>query len=355
MTKTTLFKIISLTLVPLLAIELTLNLLFIFKDTLLPIIKKGVNTFTSPHLNQGMWQEFNQVNKFEHFSHILHRRKPFKGEFINITEDRNRVTINPSINDSSKLKKIWFFGGSTMWGTGSENDSLTIPSLSVKLLNQIDSTHDYFGVNFGESGFNSTMEFIQFIMALRIEKPDIVIFLDGVNDCMNAYINGFPDAEPNYHTNKYILENKKDPDYSISKIINILKRFKIIESFRSKKFYEKNTNLEESVAKVLTSNWKLINDLCLINDIEFYTFLQPNAFTGDYGKKYSYGNEKNNFYKETYNFIKIKNSNKTYFHDISNIMPLDYKYFYDNWCHTNSKGNKIIANKIVEKIIYKKL
>ena len=105
MTKTTLFKIISLTLVPLLAIELTLNLLFIFKDTLLPIIKKGVNTFTSPHLNQGMWQEFNQVNKFEHFSHILHRRKPFKGEFINITEDRNRVTINPSINDSSKLKK----------------------------------------------------------------------------------------------------------------------------------------------------------------------------------------------------------------------------------------------------------
>ena len=355
MTKNTLFKIIAFILVPLLAIEITLNLLFIFNDTLLPVIKKSVSTFTSPHLNRGMWQEYNQINKFEHFSHILHRRRPFKGKFINITKDRNRVTINPLINDSTKLKKIWFFGGSTMWGTGSENDSLTIPSLSVKILNQIDSTNDYFGVNFGESGFNSTMEFIQFIIALRIEKPDIVIFLDGVNDCMNAYINGLPDAEPNYYINKNILENKKDPDYSVSKIIYILKRFKILESYRSTKFYGKNTNLERSVAKVLTSNWKLINDLCLINDIDFYTFLQPNAFTGDYGEKYSNSSETSSFYKETYNYVKLKNSNKTYFYDISNIMPLDYKYFYDDWCHTTSKGNKIIANKIVEQIISKKL
>ena len=39
-----------------------------------------------------------------------------------------------------------------------------------------------------------------------------------------------------------------------------------------------------------------------------------------------------------------ENINKKYFHDLSNIMPIDYKYFYDGWC--SSLGNEIMPNQL---------
>ena len=267
----------------------------------------------------------------------------------NSIKNLGTVLINPALTDSSFLKTIWFFGGSTMWGTGAENDSVTIPSLVIQLLNERDDGFKYFGVNFGESGFTSTSSLIQLLISLRNAKPNAIIFLDGVNDCGNSFISGLPDVENEYLIKKYIIENKKDPDYSISKIIYFMKRFGVIKSIRNKVYYEENLNLDQKSAEIITSNWKIVNDLCKINNISFDAFLQPNALVGDYGKKYSTDSKMKSFYTRTYNKIASKNRNKKYFHDISNTMPDDYKYFYDGWCHTSSNGNKIIAISIVSK------
>ena len=98
------------------------------------------------------------------------------------------------------------------------------------------------------------------------------------------------------------------------------------------------------------TNWEIVNDLCSIHNIRFNAFLQPNALIGDYGKKYSTDSKMKSFYTSTYNMIVLKNMGKKYFHDISNIMPNDYRYFYDGWCHTSSKGNLIIAKSILSNL-----
>ena len=301
-----------------------------------------------------MWKEYFEAGNFDHISHVGHKRSPYQGNYVNIDSNRNRHTINPTIKDTSYLKTIWFFGGSTMWGTGAENDSMTIPSLVIQMLNESDNDFSYKGVNYGESGYTSTSSLIQLLISLRDDKPNFIIFLDGVNDCGNSFISGLPDVENNYLTKRYIVENKKDPDYSISKIIYFMKRFGLIKSDRYKIYYKENLNLDQKIAEIITSNWRIVNDLCNIQDISFYAFLQPNALVGDYGKKYSPDSKMKSFYKSTYENVISKNIQKKYFHDLSNIMPIDYKYFYDGWCHTSSVGNAVIAKSIISKLNIKK-
>jgi len=241
-----------------------------------------------------------------------------------------------------------------MWGTGAENDSVTIPSLVIQMLNESDNGFNYNGVNFGESGYTSTSSLIELLISLRNGKPDFIIFLDGVNDCGNAFTSGLPDVENEFLIKKYIVENKKDPDYSISKIIYFMKRFGLAKSARHKIYYKENLNLDQKIAEIITSNWEIVNDLCKAQNISFDAFLQPNALVGDYGKKYSTDSKMKSFYKNTYKKVVSKNIKKKYFHDLSNIMPDDYEYFYDGWCHTSSIGNIIIAKSIVSKFNEKK-
>ncbi len=352
MSKETIFKIISIIIIPILFIEIFLNILYLFRQEINPIIRDRIATILNKNTDvkiKEMWKEYSKAGKFDHLSHVSHKRSPYKGNYINIDINRNRHTVNPTITDSSLLKTVWFFGGSTMWGTGAENDSVTIPSLVIQMLNESDNNFSYKGINFGESGYTSTSSLIQLLISLRNDKPDFIIFLDGVNDCGNSFTSGLPDVESNYLIKKYIVENKKDPDYSISKIIYFMKRFGLVKSVRHKIYYKENLNLDQKIAEIITSNWGIVNDLCNIQNIGFHAFLQPNALVGDYAKKYTPDSKMKSFYKSTYKNVISKNIKKKYFHDLSNIMPIEYKYFYDGWCHTSSIGNIIIAKSIVSK------
>lgn len=353
MNKENIFKFISVIIIPILIIELLFNILYLFRNEINPIIRSlvvRVNSIRSGTKINEMWVEYANSNNYDHISHLSHKRAPYQGTYININKNRNRHTINPIIKDSSRLKTVWFFGGSTMWGTGAENDSVTIPSLVIQMLNESDNNFDYTGVNFGESGYTSTSSLIQLLISLRTDKPDFIIFLDGVNDCGNSFISGLADVENEYLIKKYIIENKKDPDYSISKIIYFMRRLGLMKSVRNEVNYEENLNLELKISDIMTSNWGIVNDICNIRNISFHAFLQPNALVGDYSKKYSPSSRMKSFYNSTYINVISKNINKKYFHDLSNIMPIDYKYFYDGWCHTSSIGNEIIAKSIVSRL-----
>ena len=347
MYKETIFKITSVVIIPILFIEILLNILFLYRNEITRFIAVDLRNKVGVVKNKEMWKEYVKANQFEHISHLGHKRLPHKGTYINIDTNRNRHTINPTIKDTSHLKTVWFFGGSTMWGTGAENDSVTIPSLVIQMLNERDEDFDYVGVNFGESGYTSTQSMIQFLISLRTDKPDFIIFLDGVNDCGNSFNSGLADVESQYLIKKYIFENKKDPDYSISKIIFFMRRFGLMDSARNEVHYKENLNLDLKIAEIMTSNWGIVNDICNVQNISFNAYLQPNAFVGDYSKKYTPNSKMKSFYRSTYNNVILKNNKKKYFHDLSNIMPIDYEYFYDGWCHTSSIGNKIIAKSIV--------
>ena len=99
------------------------------------------------------------------------RRDPYDDEVVTIEPTwGSRVSTGHSTEDA-----IWFFGGSTMWGTGSGNES-TIPSYYSQRTGRS-------VWNLGESGFLSFQELVELNkMLARGLIPRAVVFYDGVND-----------------------------------------------------------------------------------------------------------------------------------------------------------------------------
>jgi hypothetical protein len=63
------------------------------------------------------WKEFSLSRPVLYHDYVLWRRAPFKGKFINISRDGTRLT--PGAECGANSYKVFTFGGSTMWGTGS--------------------------------------------------------------------------------------------------------------------------------------------------------------------------------------------------------------------------------------------
>src|SRR5436190_1034060 len=103
------------------------------------------------------------------------RREPFRGDTINIEGPYSqRRTINAGTNDQ---RTAYFFGGSTMWGTGSD-DSGTIPS-------QFAAITGIHSENFGETAYTAHQGLVLLLQLLQDgRRPDLVVFYDGINDAV---------------------------------------------------------------------------------------------------------------------------------------------------------------------------
>jgi lysophospholipase L1-like esterase len=101
------------------------------------------------------------------------KRKPFRGETVNIDESGKRIHRPPGKGEKGVVR---FFGGSTTWGTGVDDDD-TIPAL-------FNALHpDWTVHNHGESGYYSRQELESLINSVHLGEPvDLVVFYDGYND-----------------------------------------------------------------------------------------------------------------------------------------------------------------------------
>lgn len=106
-------------------------------------------------------------------------RKNQRGTYLNI-RDGHRVSYQPS----DPALTVWYFGGSTMYGS-SQRDDHTIPSVIAHL-----AEHDGINirsVNFGIESFNNYQETMAFAEALSDgPPPDLVVFYDGANELASA-------------------------------------------------------------------------------------------------------------------------------------------------------------------------
>lgn len=117
---------------------------------------------------------------------------PMTSPYLNIDADGNRVTWSKPARSGSPQRpvvRLFMMGGSTLWGTG-VRDEYTLASLLARRF--ADSTaYDLEVTNFGQIGYVSTQELIELYQLLRRgQRPDLVVFLDGVNDAFTAYQNG---------------------------------------------------------------------------------------------------------------------------------------------------------------------
>ncbi|MEP6571451.1 MAG: SGNH/GDSL hydrolase family protein [Gemmatimonadota bacterium] len=112
--------------------------------------------------------------------YVYWQRQAFAGQFINVDSTGFRRTIQAAPVGANP-RRVWFFGGSTLWGTW-QRDSHTIPSLVSAGLSQRGITNVEVR-NFGETGYVFTQEVLRLVLELQAgERPDVVVFYDGAND-----------------------------------------------------------------------------------------------------------------------------------------------------------------------------
>ena len=316
-------------------------------------------TFSNKEISLKVFEELGKTQaKYKSF--IGWRREKVNFKYTNVAGPYNvRKSKGEAINDS-----VWFFGGSTMWGSGA-TDSQTIPSHFFDLTN----TSVY---NFGESGWTSRQSLNQLINAIGDDyKPSAVIFYDGVNDvifqCRSEYIT-LP-----IHNREFKLKNSVKPfgeifkskflKFITSPYIDLGKKFNIKllsgNSINSKE-YNCDTNKEKAsiIAKHLVNNWRTAYALSKSHGFQFYGILQPTLFTTTTNYEYltSGAVKKNSQFEIQYNIVydeiikEIERNCELDKNFCSSMIDgrdwLDGKknIFWD-WCHLNSYGNRVIAQR----------
>lgn len=134
------------------------------------------------------WREHAASRYTEWHSYVYWRRRAYAGELI--TVDANGFRRTPHVQPRSE-RRIWLFGGSTVWGTGNRDSGTLAAQLEQIYLERAPEL----GVrvdNFGESGYVSRQSLTAFQSALNCpeEPADLAIFLDGANDVYAALQSG---------------------------------------------------------------------------------------------------------------------------------------------------------------------
>jgi hypothetical protein len=119
------------------------------------------------------FREFAELQTTHH-SYVGWRRLPYRGETITIDEHGFRATYQPP--EASPAKVIAFFGASTMWGSGSD-DEHTIPSAFAK------KHPDYRAFNFSETAHTAHQNLNGLVQVLVGGlEPDVVVFYNGSSE-----------------------------------------------------------------------------------------------------------------------------------------------------------------------------
>jgi lysophospholipase L1-like esterase len=174
----------------LLAGVLALNAL-VFNNTIKPLFyatSYAANRYLFPPEtgvdSQRYWLELEANRQRSEVPYIGGVGRAFVGEYINVSAAGVRQSVNV-VAETDAVPRVFFFGGSTMWGYGAR-DSHTIPSLTAA---QLDAAGNAAWVyNLGQNGYVMTSDRILFEQQLvRGDVPDVAVFYQGANDIVASF------------------------------------------------------------------------------------------------------------------------------------------------------------------------
>lgn len=138
---------------------------------------------SSHAINEAIADESFHAYNFAYEPWMMFRIADFHSEHVNVNGFERNSSPNQFINTSSKdTIDIFFFGGSGMYGYNVA-DAETIPSAFVKIVQKNNPVKSVRVRNFGIPLYYSKQELILLSsLIFSGNKPDIVVFLDGMDD-----------------------------------------------------------------------------------------------------------------------------------------------------------------------------
>lgn len=295
-----------------------------------------------------------------YYSYIVWKRDPFEGETIIVDENGFRKTTNSS---EISNEQFWFFGGSTLWGYGA-NDENTIPSLFAK-------KSGVYSMNFAQPSY-TTRQSINMLLShygsgnkLNNSTRTIISF-EGANDvaikCRYGVSLNAATQEPIVRRTlkqyRNVETNSLSPRYILEPAIKLVEKTKLKFSKKKENEYDcfGNESKADAVADSIVSEWKHFDAIAKRNGDKFIAILQPVLFHGNPQRKHLLKDkvvtekQLENQFRTVYPKIieKAKNSNFI-FYDFTSLYDTE-EYIYIDWCHMSPNGNKIIVDEIIKSL-----
>ena len=282
-------------------------------------------------------------------------------EFLNL-KGVQPTAHNPSGREGEKAKHIWMLGGSTTRCERVPYDQ-SIASFLAQGLNG-PGRQPAAVTNFGENTFNSVLE-IKYLQKLLMEStrpPDLIIFYDGVNDCIyfNEYRN--PHAHYGYRRFQSPVESYRRSPFGLLRPLMAA----LYESFTLETF----DRLRQAVEPVQPDDPKLVKEceavqqryahaqrLAAAYGAKFLVFWQPVIWmeTGKVDSEVSKREGKlaimkNRFLQFKQNFAVVYLTladhlkDEPYFTNFRNVLcPRPERVHDPDGIHLNEIGNRMVA------------
>jgi len=272
------------------------------------------------------------------------RRRPFQGQTI--TVEPGTQTRRTTQDGTAAGPTVYFFGGSTMWGTGSD-DARTIPSAYQRIAGGK-------VMNFGESGWVAHQSLNQ-LMRLYSEghRPDAVVFYDGVNDVSHKCRRetDFWADERQGQVRQALAYKPPEIGYYVQPLLFLARQAAaVLTSTQGERFYDCDTNPQkaELIAQQLISDWKIAAMLVQANGGRFYAYLQPVAYLSQTRLQHiRVGKTVGEQYRNLYPIIRRKMTQAGIGTDISTVLDKD-EFFYVDFAHISPNGNALVAARIAQ-------
>lgn len=298
-----------------------------------------------------------------YYDYITWRRNDYAGETINIVDGVRHTSHTGAIQAGSAGADLeyWFFGGSTTWGTG-VNDENTYPSVFA----------DSNGIpvkNFGESGYiaRQSLALLQntYIAKSKLgrETKRVVVFYDGVNEVLHRCRNEARGLGTGREAQ--IQQTLYGGNWSFyrtfAQLINYLGKISAgittSSAERAGSFYDCASDPLRAgfIADTLVSTWQQARTLAQANGDEFIAILQPVSFIGSADVSYldlsdAKKQELARQYETVYPLIvNAANASDIPFINLTDIYDRCTNCYID-FCHVGPQAHQMLVERMTKEI-----
>jgi hypothetical protein len=333
--------------------------------------REKVSYYSSQDWAEQYWYEHGLSVTQRYYPYVGWRRAPFKGKTIEI--DQNGMRLTPGADCSVTSFKVFTFGSSEMWGTGSPNWD-TIPANLQKGLEKL--RHGPVCVmNFAESAYVSTQDVIMLLLQLRSGNvPDVVVFYNIGGDVYSAYQSGQAGDFQNRnqlaarfeHGSPYIDHLRNTYSY---KLIDALMDKLTIAAPQQEPTEDQLVTYEsmgidaakltDLVVQDYFGNYKIVSALAQQYGFKYFFFLPPRIFGGnktltpeeqEMKRETESDPALSKLYTGVYQTVERKSSQYQNFYSLADIFDHYHGLIWIDGAHVTPIGNRLIAARILDVI-----
>lgn len=364
--------LLGLTLVFLLVVELLLRGAFALKDALAPLPEPDPRVVAEGYEGAAwvprLYRE-QAALRTEWRPYVTHRVRPFSGEQIAVDPEGLRRTLLPGdARDDAPL--VWLCGGSVAWGMGARDQATIASRLAARMAERGRPVRV---VNRAQIGYVQTQELADVLLALRGgERPDAIIFLDGVNDVLAAYQNGVAGWPQNEGNRVAEFNLRESPPRLAGALLGTLARTSALGRMAGSLARRLRGGLSpppsareawgprlaEDVAAVCAANLRLLDELAHGLAIEIIVAWQPVLFTKT--AKTDYERSK----ASEYDWLRLPlaqaaerlarigpDSDRLRTLDLTHLLDTASGLVFVDFCHVTEAGHDRIASALAEALL----